>query len=107
MNISELKHRLTIEEPVRTPDGGGGFTTIWQPIAVEPEVFASVIRISGHETLRDQQLAADATCRITLRYRADITAAHRLTEAETVYNITSLRDSDGSGEWLEMTATIP
>ncbi|TAL39638.1 MAG: head-tail adaptor protein [Alphaproteobacteria bacterium] len=107
MNISDLKHRLTIQEPVRTPDGGGGFTTVWQPIASEADVFASVIQISGSETLRDQQLIAGAAYRITLRYRADITASHRLAEGATVYNITALRDPDGAREWLEITATAP
>ncbi|MEZ0226539.1 MAG: phage head closure protein [Alphaproteobacteria bacterium] len=107
MNIADLKTRLTIQEPVRTPDGGGGFTTIWQDIAVDPVVFAQVIRISGGELLRDQQVTAGATYRITLRHRDDITAAHRLLDGATAYNITALRDPDGSRAWLEITTVTP
>jgi head-tail adaptor len=107
MNIGQLKHRLTIQESVRTPDGGGGFTTVWQDIAVEPAVFAHVIRTSGDESLHQQQLVAMASYRITMRYRADITTAHRLTNGATVFNITGLRDPDGLGAWLEITAIVP
>lgn len=107
MNIADLRHRLTIQEPVRTPDGGGGFTTVWQDIAAEPVVFAGVIQTSGGESFRDQQVTAGAVYRITLRYRADITPAHRLVEGTTVYNITALRDPDGAGAWLEIAAVTP
>jgi SPP1 family predicted phage head-tail adaptor len=107
VNISDLKTRLTIQEPVRAPDGGGGFMTVWQNIAAEPEVFAQVVQTSGNEALRAQQITAQALYRITLRYRADITPAHRMTEGGSVYNIAALRDPDGAGEWLEITATMP
>ena len=107
MNIGDLKTRLTIQEPVRTPDGGGGFTTVWQNIATEPVVFAQVIQTSGGETLRGQQVTAGAAYRITLRHRDDITPAHRLLDGATAYNITALRDPDGSHAWLDITAVTP
>lgn len=107
MNISALKHRLTIQERLRTPDGGGGFTTAWQDIAAEPEVFANIVQTSGGEILRDHQMTAGATFRITLRHRADITPAHRLVDGAAAYNIIALRDPDGTGAWLEVTAVTP
>jgi SPP1 family predicted phage head-tail adaptor len=107
MNIAGLKTRLTIQEALRTPDGGGGFTTVWQSIATEPVVFAQMVQVSGGESLRDQQVTAGATYRITLRHRSDITPSHRLFDGAMAYNITALRDPDGEGAWLEITAVTP
>lgn len=107
MNISQLRHRLTIQESIRTPDGGGGFATVWQDIAAEPVVFAHIVQTSGDESLQQQQSTATAGYRITMRYRADITPAHRLTDGAAVFNVTSLRDPDGMRAWLEITATMP
>ena len=49
MNIGLLHERLTLETPVRTPDGGGGAIVTWQTVA---ELWARVRPISGDERLR-------------------------------------------------------
>lgn len=107
MKTPELRHLLTIQEPVRTPDGGGGFTTAWQDIATGPAVYAAIEPLPGREELRQGQMTPVQSWRITLRYRADITPALRLAEGATIYNITSVRDIDGRAAYLEILAASP
>ncbi len=104
--IGALKHRVTIEEPVRTSDGGGGFTEIWQSIADTPEVSASIVPVSGSEQLRFHQLGASVTHAIVIRYRNDITPAMRIVKGATVYDITAVTDRGGLGAYLEILATV-
>ncbi|MBI3440666.1 MAG: phage head closure protein [Proteobacteria bacterium] len=104
--ISEMKRRITLQEQVRTPDGGGGFTVTWQNIATVPEVYAAIVPLSGAEQLRHHQLEASVTHRITLRYRSDVTTAMRIVHDTTVYHITAVIDQDGLGTSLEILATV-
>lgn len=104
--INEMRHRTTVQRQVRTQDGGGGFTEVWQNLAAVPEVYAAIVPLSGSEQLRYHQLAAAVTHRITIRYRSDVTAAMRLTSGGKIYNITSVTDKDGRGTLLEIMATV-
>ena len=104
MTVGALTRLLTLQEPLRTPDGGGGFATAWQDIAQDPAVFASVAEIGGGEELRQMQLAGVQKYRILIRHRADITADMRLTEGVGIYAITGIRDPDGKRMFLEIMA---
>lgn len=102
--IGHMKHRVTIQEAVLTPDGAGGFTHVWQDIAEAPEVFAAITPVSGAEQFRFGQLQATATHHIVVRYRGDITTAMRLVEGDVTYTMASLKDRDGSKTYLEILA---
>lgn len=101
--IGEMNHRLTIEEEVRTADGGGGFTSAWQSVAENPEVYAAITPVSGLEVLAFHQLGAVATHKIILRARDDLTPAHRLVKGDAVYDIISLQAPE-PGSFLEILA---
>jgi SPP1 family predicted phage head-tail adaptor len=104
--ISELRHRVTLQEQVRMPDGGGGFTVSWQNIASVPEVYAEIVPLTGAEQLRYHQLATSVTHKITLRYRSDVTPALRLLHGSVVYDITSVTNQNGLSAYLEILATV-
>lgn len=101
MSIGALKNLLSIEEPVLSPDGGGGFTVAWQIVA---EVYADIAELAGSEPLQHRQLAPRTPCRITLLHRADLRADMRLSGGGRNYDIISLRDPDGAGAYLEVIA---
>lgn len=103
MNIGQLTHRLRIETPVLTPDGGGGFTVEWQEVA---EVFAAITDLSGLEMLQDAQITSSAPCRIVIHYRNDVTTKMRLADDAARYDIVSIRDPDGGKSWLEIIAQM-
>lgn len=104
--IGDLKYRITLQEPVRTPDGGGGFSEAWQDLAAAPEVYAAIRPLSGGETFRFRQLETVATHRILTRFRPDITPAHRILHGADVYDIVSATDADGQQAFLDIVAVL-
>lgn len=90
---SRLNRRITIEQPVETPDGRGGFTRSWTALS---EVFAEVNGLSGTERLEGAQLAARARYRIRIRALSGLTAAMRI-EVESrklaIRSITPMNDA--------------
>lgn len=104
--IGDLRHLLTLQEEIRTPDGGGGFTVAWQNIAQSPKIYASITSLSGNEQLSQQQLATIVSCRMIIRFRDDITARMRLTDGKRFFNILSVKDADGTGIYLDIIAEV-
>jgi SPP1 family predicted phage head-tail adaptor len=91
MNISNLRERLTLEEPVRTPDGGGGVSLAWQTVA---ELWAFVRPISGDERLRHDQLAGRLTHEVWIRYRPGVLPAMRFTQGARIYEIVAVVEAE-------------
>jgi SPP1 family predicted phage head-tail adaptor len=87
MNLSNLRERLTLEEPVRTPDGGGGAGLAWQAVA---ELWAFVRPISGDERLAHDQLSGRLTHEVWIRYRAGVLPAMRFTQGARIYEIVAV-----------------
>ncbi|MFH1158058.1 MAG: phage head closure protein [Pseudomonadota bacterium] len=104
--IGDMKHRVTFQKSVRTPDGGGGFAETWQNIDSNPIVYAAIMPLSGGEQLRFHQLEATVTHRIVTRYRSDVTPAMRIVRGTMIYDIAAVTDRDGQGAYLEILATV-
>ncbi len=103
MNIGQLNHRLSIEQPVLAPDGGGGFTVAWQEVA---EIYAAISELAGGELLQNGMITPSAPCRITILHRSDMREDMRLTGNGRIYEIVSLRDPDGKNTYLEVIARV-
>ncbi len=88
--IGALRTRLVIEEPVETPDGGGGADVAWQTVA---QVWAAITPLSGLERSEADALAARVTHRILIRHRAGIRSAMRLRQGDRVFEITAVLDA--------------
>jgi SPP1 family predicted phage head-tail adaptor len=84
MNIAALRERLLLEQPVRTPDGGGGATVTWETVA---ELWAHVRPISGDERLRHDQLAGRVTHVVWIRHRPGVLPAMRFRQGARIYEI--------------------
>ena len=104
--IGDLKHRVTFQKSVLTPDGGGGFIEVWQSIDSNPVVYAAIMPLSGREQLRFHQLESTVTHRIVIRYRSDITTALRIVRNDVIYDIVSVTDKDGKGVYLEILVVV-
>jgi SPP1 family predicted phage head-tail adaptor len=104
--ISDLNHRLTLQELTRVGDSGGGFTETWHNVTMHPIIYAEVTAISGAEQLRFHQMETTATHRIVLRYRGDLIPRMRLIRGDTAYNIMTVGDKNGDGRFLEVLAQV-
>jgi SPP1 family predicted phage head-tail adaptor len=76
-----------LEEPVRTPDGGGGAAVAWQTVT---ELWAQVRPITGDERLIHDQVAGRLTHKVTIRYRAGVVPAMRFRQGARVYEIAAV-----------------
>ncbi len=99
--IGALRHRVVIEQPVRTQNDSGGWTTVWTEVAT---VWASVEPLSGGEQLRAMQLEEKISHRVTIRHRTGITAKMRLNFGGRLFNIRSALDRKERGRWLDILA---
>jgi len=67
--ISRANQKVTIGENSTTTDGYGGTFPTWTTQLI---VWAIVDPLSSSETLKFQQMEADAIFRVTIRYHADL-----------------------------------
>jgi SPP1 family predicted phage head-tail adaptor len=96
-----LRERLVLEQPVETPDGAGGVTRSYASVTT---LWAALIPVSARDQVAADSLGASITHRIVISSRADITTRHRLREGARIFRLVALRDQDGSGRFLEISA---
>lgn len=88
MKAGELRHRVRVEKATESRDSTYGNVTIaWTTFAV---VWASVEPLTGKETLTNDQVGADITHRVRMRYLAGITPKMRIVFRERALNIVSI-----------------
>lgn len=95
--IGDLRHYLTLEQALRTPDAGGGATLSWVQVAT---LWASVDAIGGGERETADRADARTRYKIRLRYRADVTAGMRFRQDTRIFNIRTVQDEEGRRQWL-------
>jgi len=98
---SRLRHRLTLQQEIQTADGAGGYARSWQNIA---DLWAEINPISGKEIAFAGQLQTQISHKITIRYRAGITAGMRLLYDARAFNIRAILNGKENDEILEIWA---
>jgi SPP1 family predicted phage head-tail adaptor len=96
MRAGRLRHRVVVETP--TEDINGGATT-WAPLAT---VYAGVEPITGREYFGAQQVQAEITHRVVMRYTAGVTAKHRVRFGARVFDIRAAINRDERNRELEL-----
>ena len=97
--IGDMRHRVTFQQSIKTPDGHKGHTVQWQDMIA---VWASVEPLTGREYFYSHQIKAEVTHRVKIRYRADITTEMRAKFGERVLEIESIIDLKERHEVLEI-----
>jgi len=97
VRAGSLRHRLTVETPVRLPDGGGGFTTSWE---VYTDVWAAIEPLSAGATVTAEGREMRLTHRLRLRHRGDLGPYMRFRLGARVFEIAGLYDETEEGRWL-------
>lgn len=99
MKIGDMKHRITFEKEVKTPDGYKGSTVIWQGVIT---VWASIDPLSGREYFYGHQIKAEVTHRVRIRYNEKITTEMRIKHGQRYLKIESIIDLKERHESLEI-----
>jgi len=64
IEIGDMRHRITFQQPQKTADGYKGHTVQWQDVVT---VWASVEPLSGREYFYSHQIKAEVTHRVRIR----------------------------------------
>lgn len=100
MEIGKLRHRITFQDSVPTPDGYKGSSEVtWTNFVT---VWASVKPLTGREYFFSQQVKAEVTHRVKIRYRDDITVKMQILFGTRVFGIESIFDIEERHEVLEI-----
>jgi len=97
MSIGELKHRVTIQRAALAQDSSGSTAETWSTLAT---VYAAIKPLKGREYFAAQQVQAETTHEITIRYRADVTALTRVVFGNRTFEIQSVINSMEANRWL-------
>lgn len=97
ITIGDLRRRVTIETAVRASDGGGGFTVIWQPVAV---LWAAIWPRLADESFTLDRVAGRASHDMWIRYRTDIKPEMRVVIGTRVFDIKGVIDVEDRKAWL-------
>jgi len=84
-----LRHRVTLQTPQETADGGGGASVAWTDLAV---VWAAIEPLRGSERPRAGQIESPLTHRVVIRHRDDVTPRLRIKFGARLFNIRAVID---------------
>lgn len=101
MQTGKLRHRIAIQSATETQDAHGGPVRTWSTVATH---WGSIEPLQMREIFTAQQVEAQLSHRITLRYYSGLTSAHRLLFGARVFNIHSVRDLDERNRTHEVLA---
>jgi SPP1 family predicted phage head-tail adaptor len=97
MNIGKLRKRVQLQHLVRNQDDFGEAIPSYTPYAT---VWASVEPLQGRELEHAQQISAEITHRVTIRYIAAVTSEHRVVYGERILEIESVINPEERNEML-------
>jgi SPP1 family predicted phage head-tail adaptor len=100
----ELDQRIELQKEIRTPDGQGGFTKIWQ---TQTEVWAHVRPLRGSERQHSDRKQAEGGYLVVIRYRSDVNESWRVNwlYAGKVMDITFAQDGGRRSAYLPLECT--
>lgn len=96
--IGALRGRVTLQQPVRDPDDGGGVEKTWEDVA---DVWAEVSALSGYEAVAAGRLSGSVTHKVRIRHRLGVGPEMRFAFGGRVLAIVAVTDPDGRRRWLE------
>jgi len=96
-----MRHRITLQSPSAELDATGQPAS-WNDVAT---VWAAVEPLRGREYFAAQQVNAETTTRIRIRYRAGVTSAMRGRYGSRTYDIVSVIDVDERHVELQLMCT--
>lgn len=96
--IGDMRHRVVLQQVVRTSDGGGGAAETWSTVA---ELWAAVRPISGDERVAADALSGQLTHEVWVRHRTGVTPSMRFLFGSRILDIRAVIDAEGRGYRLK------
>ena len=102
IEAGQLSQRVTIETSTKTEGPSGAPKQSWTSLRT---VWASVLPTAASEGEATEQVAADVTYAVRMRYAADVTPRHRIRWRGRVLSIIGVYDPDGRRAELLLTCS--
>lgn len=99
MRIGPLRHRIALQS---ASDSQGEYGYVEKTFSTYATVWASVEPLSGRELLSSQQMHAETTHRIRLRYLATVVATDRISFDSRTFEIVGRINSKEVNRMLEL-----
>ncbi|BEN55254.1 phage head closure protein [Serratia marcescens] len=101
MQAGKLRHRITLQKPVKVQDTTSGeMIDTWQDVS---NLWAEVSPLSAREFVAAQAMQNAVTTRIKIRYRQDIEPKYRILFLGKIFNIEGILSDPKSGlEYLTL-----
>jgi SPP1 family predicted phage head-tail adaptor len=107
MAVGKMQHRLALQKPSRTDDGGGSGRTSWSTLAT---VWGRIESQGGAERFFGDQNEGRTTHLITIRFRRGLTIKNRIVYQFTsenvlytrTFNIKSIENKGERDKYLEL-----
>ena len=100
MRIGPLRHRVAIQNASASQDEYGDDSA--RTFSTDETVWGSVEPLNGRELLNAQQVQAETTHRIRIRYTTSVTAKSRLVWESRTFEVVSLIDSKEKKRMIEL-----
>lgn len=102
MQAGQLRRRITIEKKVTDQDAAGQEKEQWYPYA---QRWAAIEPLTGREKLAAEQVDAELSHKITMRYLSGVVAKMRIKYGTRYFDIRSVMNIKEQGAQLELMAT--
>src|SRR5689334_4267928 len=100
MKIGNLRHRIIIQESTSVTSDSGQVTK--GPWKTWKEVWAEVRGMKGRELLQAQQIKAESSHMVIIRYLDGVDTTHRVVWRGKFLDINSVSDPDGRHRELQL-----
>ena len=101
VKLSDLRTRITLQEPVITTDAGAAQVAGWRN-AANPIVWARWIMVHGQETVQSEAIKSRQRATVTIRYRADIQESWQILKDGIPWQIISIDPVQQKNVWTEL-----
>ncbi len=102
MNIGKLRHRIEIQSLTTTDDDIGHPAKTY---STRDTVWALIRPLSGREKIAAEQVAAEITHKVTIRYYDSISPKCRIKFGGRYFDINFIGDYDERNEYMELMCT--
>ena len=99
LKAGHLDKRVEIQANTPAANDYGEMVASWATVAT---VWAAIEPLTGREVLQTQQVQAESSVRIRIRYYSGLTAAHRIKYGSRIFEINSVSNKFERGEHMEL-----
>lgn len=99
--LSKMRQRVELQKPTRTSDNAGGVSIVWNTFAT---VFAYVQPKTGGKSIMGDQIEAEITHLIHIRFRPDLLASYRIKMGTKLFRINRIINVDERDRYFTIQA---